>query len=158
MAAKTVPGLTQGDADKVMECLQGRLACFNDLHLTLKHIHWNVAGPNFIAVHEMLDPQVDFVRGLADIVAERIATMGGVPDGTSGAIIKHRTWGDYTVGRASVRDHLEALDAVYTGVITSNREGIGLCGELDPVSEGILVDATAELEKYQWFVRAHLTD
>ena len=34
---------------------------------------------NFIAVHEMLDPQVDTVRLQTDAVAERIATMGGEP-------------------------------------------------------------------------------
>src|SRR3712207_8342276 len=40
--------------------------------LTLKHIHWNVVGPHFIAVHEMIDPQVDAVRLMVDAIAERI--------------------------------------------------------------------------------------
>ena len=57
----TVPGMSQDDADKVIDLLQGRLVTLTDLQLTLKHIHWNVVGPHFIAVHEMLDPQVDAV-------------------------------------------------------------------------------------------------
>lgn len=54
----------------------------NDLALTLKHIHWNVVGPHFIAVHTMLDPQVVAVREMADETAERIATLGVAPLGT----------------------------------------------------------------------------
>jgi starvation-inducible DNA-binding protein len=58
-------------------------------------VHWNVVGPNFIGVHEMIDPQVELVRGYADEVAERIATLGKSPLGTPGAIINDRTWDDY---------------------------------------------------------------
>ncbi len=56
----------------------------NDLHLALKHVHWNVVGPNFIGVHEMIDPQVALVRGYADEAAERIAALGTSPQGTGG--------------------------------------------------------------------------
>jgi starvation-inducible DNA-binding protein len=35
--------------------MQGRLVGLVDLALTLKHIHWNVVGPDFISVHTMLD-------------------------------------------------------------------------------------------------------
>ncbi len=52
----TAPGLTPEKADQVIEVLQGRLNTYNDLHLTLKHVHWNVVGPSFIGVHEMIDP------------------------------------------------------------------------------------------------------
>ena len=52
----TVPGLERHDADQIVELLQNRLHALNDLQLTLKHAHWNVIGPHFIAVHEMLDP------------------------------------------------------------------------------------------------------
>ena len=45
---------------------------------------------------------------------------------------------------------------MYDGVISSNRKAITLAGELDPVTEDILIGQTAELEKFQWFVRAHL--
>jgi hypothetical protein len=82
MASKyTVPGLAPEKAERVATVLQDRLTMTLDLHLTLKHVHWNVVGPNFIAVHEMLDPQVDAVRAMSDAIAERIATHGYEPMG-----------------------------------------------------------------------------
>src|SRR5699024_8662522 len=69
----TVPGLSSAEGDKVAGILQERLAALIDLSLTLKHVHWNVVGPHFIAVHEMIDPHVDEVRAMVDETAERIA-------------------------------------------------------------------------------------
>ena len=156
MTQFTVPGLTEKQGTKIADLLQKQLSTYNDLHLTLKHVHWNVVGPNFIGVHEMIDPQVDLVRGYADEVAERIATLGGSPQGTPGSILKDRTWDDYSVGRDTVQAHLAALDLVYNGVIEDTRRGIDETEKLDPVTQDILIGHSAELEKFQWFVRAHL--
>jgi len=156
MTQFTVPGLTEKQGTKIADLLQKQLSTYNDLHLTLKHVHWNVIGPNFIGVHEMIDPQVDLVRGYADEVAERIATLGGSPQGTPGSILKDRTWDDYSVGRDTVQAHLAALDLVYNGVIEDTRRGIDETEEADPVTQDILIGHSAELEKFQWFVRAHL--
>jgi starvation-inducible DNA-binding protein len=152
----TVPGMTPEQGGEVAALLQGRLHAYNDLHLTLKHAHWNVVGPNFISVHEMIDPQVEAVRGFADDVAERIATLGGSPKGTPGSIVAERTWEDYSIGRDTAIAHLAALDVVYQGVISSVREVIGKVGDLDPVTEDMLIGQSAELELFHWFVRAHL--
>ena len=154
----TTPGIPTADAERVVELLQDRLHAANDLHLTLKHVHWNVVGPHFISVHEMIDPQVEIVRGFADDLAERIATLGGSPQGTPGSIVDNRTWGEYSIGRATTQEHLGALDVVYQGVITSYREQIKELGELDPVTEDMFIGQTDKLELFHWFVRAHLED
>lgn len=156
MTSFTVPGLSAEQGTTVANMLQQRLSTYNDLHLTLKHIHWNVVGPNFIGVHEMIDPQVEAVRGYADVLAERIAALGTAPNGTAGAIEKDRTWDDYSVGRDTAQAHLAALDVVYDGVIESNRAAIDEIGEIDKITEDLLIGQTAELEKFQWFIRAHL--
>ncbi|MBJ8342642.1 DNA starvation/stationary phase protection protein [Antrihabitans sp. YC3-6] len=156
MAKFTLPGLSAEQGAEVAAVLQERLSAYNDLHLTLKHIHWNVVGPNFIGVHEMIDPQVELVRGFADSVAERIAALGGSPKGTPGAIISDRTWDDYSVGRDSAQAHLAALDLVYIGVITDGRKAIAKVGDVDPITEDMLIGQTGDLEQFQWFVRAHL--
>jgi starvation-inducible DNA-binding protein len=152
----TVPGIDNEDAESAIELLQSRLHAHNDLHLTLKHVHWNVVGPHFIAVHEMIDPQVEAVRGMADDTAERIATLGGSPKGTPGAIVAERTWDDYSIGRATTQEHLAALDLVYRGVIESTRSAVEKVGELDPVTEDMLIGQLEKLELFHWFIRAHL--
>lgn len=153
--AYTVPGLGSEDSVRLVESLQDRLHAMNDLQLTLKHAHWNVTGSRFIAVHEMLDPQIEEVRDNADDLAERIAQLGGSPVGTPGRLVAERSWTDYGLGKADSQAHLKALDEVYTGIIASHRKAITLAGELDPVTEDLLISQTAGLEKFQWFMRAH---
>ncbi|MFF5292047.1 Dps family protein [Paractinoplanes globisporus] len=86
-----------------------------------------MVGPNFIAVHTMLDPQVDAVRPMVDALAERIATLGGSPVGTPGALVTQRSWDDYAIGRAQTNAHLAALQAgsrllsLRAGTITAPR-------------------------------------
>lgn len=154
----TLPGLDEATAEQARAVLQERLVALTDLHLTLKHIHWNVVGENFIAVHEMLDPQVDNVRLAADALAERIAAMGGEPVGTPGALVQARGWDDYPLLRATVAEHLSALDNVYTGVVTGHRAAFERLEDLDTVSHDMVVQQTQDLEQFQWFVRAHLED
>ena len=152
----TVPSLTPDEGARTAALLQERLHSLNDLHLTLKHVHWNVVGPTFIAVHEMLDPQVDAVRLMVDEIAERIATLGVSPVGTPGALVKARTWDDYPIGRATATEHLTELDKVYVGVIASHRAAADATATLDPVTNDLLIGQLHELEKFHWFVRAHL--
>jgi starvation-inducible DNA-binding protein len=154
----TTPGLTREQAERVIELLQSRLHAMNDLQLTLKHVHWNVVGPHFIAVHEMIDPQVDAVRGFADDVAERIATLGGSPKGTPGAIVAERKWDDYSLGRAGTQEHLGALDLTYRGILGTNREVIKELDDIDLVTQDMVIGQTEQLELFHWFIRAHLED
>jgi DNA-binding ferritin-like protein (oxidative damage protectant) len=152
----TVPGMKTDTAAAVIALLQQRLHALNDLALTLKHVHWNVVGPQFISVHTMLDPQVDGVRAMVDDIAERIATLGGSPNGTPGALVAARSWDDYSVGRADAIAHLAALDVVYQGVIADHRVAIDETEESDPVTQDLLISQAGDLEQYHWFVRAHL--
>ncbi|MFN8051001.1 MAG: DNA starvation/stationary phase protection protein [Acidimicrobiales bacterium] len=152
----TIPGMKAADASAAVTILQRRLEALIDLTLTLKHVHWNVVGNGFIGVHEMLDPQYEAVALMVDATAERIAAMGGSPNGLAGSLVKHRTWDDYDLDRAVVPQHLLALDRAYAGVISSHREAVERMGDLDPVTEDMLIGQLGQLEGFQWFIRAHL--
>lgn len=158
MSTYTVPGMRPQDSRDVASLLQERLNALNDLALTLKHVHWNVVGPNFIAVHTMLDPQVDAVRDMVDATAERISTLGSSPVGTPGALVAQRSWDDYSVGRGDAIAHLGALDLVYDGVVQGHRRAIAETEKPDPVTQDMLIGQSEKLELFQWFIRAHLED
>lgn len=154
----TVPGVDVSKGQDLAKEMQSCLHQLNELHLTLKHAHWNVVGPKFIGIHLMLDPQVDGVREMTDTVAERMATMGVPPVGTPGALVRDRDWDDYSIGLAQATEHLGALDMVYSRVIENHRRVLDIAGDIDPISEDMLIGQTGEMEQYQWFVRAHLQD
>jgi starvation-inducible DNA-binding protein len=156
---KLIPTLDKATTEKTVTELQTALDVLNDLALTLKHAHWNVYGPNFIAVHEMLDPQIDELRDAADTVAERIAALGSAAVGTSTETLRgaKAILREYPVkGKDTTEAHLAAIDDQYTDAETYLRGAIVKVDELDLVSSNILQDVLQNLEQFQWFVRSHL--
>ena len=149
--AFVVPGLDEAASEKAIAILQNRLSQEQEAALVLKHAHWNVTGPNFIAVHEMLDPEVEAVLAQADETAERIATLG------ADAIVRTRTWKSFDAeGRVGTEEYLKALIEYYDAFIADDRKAIAELDELDVISSNIIQDHVQELEKFQWFMRSHL--
>ena len=88
--------------------LNRHLAAAIDLHAQVKQAHWNVRGPNFIAIHELFDKVADAVEEYSDKIAERAGTLGGTAEGTvqiaAGGRSSSRTgWGRPTRRRRSQR-------------------------------------------------------
>ena len=152
-------GMDIGDAEKVATILQERLASLIDLSLILKHVHWNVIGPGFVAVHELMDDQTESTRAMIDEVAERISTLGGVAAGLAQQVVDMRATDDqYALGRAPVMAHLGALDKVYETLGAEHRSAIEQVADIDPISEDLLVSQAGRLELNHWFIRAHISD
>lgn len=153
----TNPGLDEETSEKIITILQNRLSNEQEAALVLKHAHWNLVGPNFIAVHEMLDPEVDSLLNQADETAERISQLGGSPMGRADDVVANRNWDKFELtGRKSVEEYLKALIAYYEQFIAADREAIKQLDELDVISSNIVQDHVQDLEKFLWFMRAHL--
>jgi len=156
MVNSKISELADKNASQAAEVLQERLAGLLDLQLNLKHIHWNVVGPNFIAVHEMIDEHVASIREMTDDIAERIAILGSEPVGTAGHIANHRNWEEYSLKTADVQTHLLKLDLLYDAIIGDHRKSVSNVSNVDPVTEDLFIGQLSKLELYQWFVRSHL--
>jgi hypothetical protein len=61
--------------------LQARLSDALDLEAQMKQAHWNVKGRDFQQLHELFDKVYGEVEDFVDILADRIATLGGIADG-----------------------------------------------------------------------------
>ena len=75
-----------------IQLLQSRLADVVDLGTQAKQAHWNVKGPNFIALHELFDSVASDVANYTDLIAERITALGGIAEGTAAVAAERSTF------------------------------------------------------------------
>tara|TARA_R110002049_G_scaffold305056_3_gene501157 strand:+ start:112247 stop:112735 length:489 start_codon:yes stop_codon:yes gene_type:complete len=140
--------------EKVTALLQENLTNLIDLALTMKQAHWNVVGPNFRSIHLQLDEIIETVRGASDEVAERIVTLGIAADGRASTVAESSELESYPNDFVRVDETIGHIaDAVKT-TIDSLRAAIDKLGDLDPISEDMLIAISGPLEKHLWMLQA----
>jgi starvation-inducible DNA-binding protein len=88
----------------VIALLQPLLSDTLDLQSQVRMAHWNVRGPNFIALHELFDTFSAELAGHIDSLAERIVQLGGTPEGTSRQVAKASRLKEYPKGLVDAQD------------------------------------------------------
>jgi starvation-inducible DNA-binding protein len=142
---------------KSAELLNRHLAAAIDLHAQVKQAHWNVRGPAFIAVHELLDKVADVVEGYSDTIAERAATLGSTAEGTTQVAVKRSFLDRYELGVADEKAHLTAVTAALAAFGDSVRKGIdqaAACGDQD--TSDVFTEVSRGIDYQTWLVESHL--
>jgi len=152
-----LPALTEPhEREAVANELQATLQELIDLALIGKQLHWAVVGPAFRPVHLHLDELVDSWHALADTVAERAVTLGYVPNGQARAV----TAGSQLrpVAEGALEDHVVVREMTHRVAEVSElaRARMERLGEVDAVSQDVLIDVVRALEEQQWMLRAQL--
>lgn len=150
-------GLKSNTKSAMIDLLNARLADAIDLALVTKQAHWNLKGPTFIAVHELLDTLRDDVDEHVDIIAERVAQLDGIALGTLQTVSKASKLAPYPTDIRKVSDHVGALVDRYAAVSKSTREGIDTADEAgDADTADIFTAFSRSLDKNLWFLKSHL--
>jgi len=154
---KTRNTLSEKVRKKIAALLSARLADAIDLSLQLKQAHWNVKGPNFIALHELFDSVHDVVESRVDGLAERLTALGGVAEGTIQAVGKRSSLPAYPLAIRSGTDHLQALARVLAAFGGLTRAAIGAAAAAgDEVTADLFNASTGEIDKQLWLIEANL--
>ena len=145
---RVVPAAENGVGFRLQHCLVELI----DLGLHAKQAHWNVVGPEFRSVYAQFDEIAEMARGAADTVAERLAALEISPDGSAVAV-GESPLDPFPLGWLPSPKAVEAMLGRVEHIGRRNRTRIAEIRGFDPVSENILVEIVAELDKAAWMLR-----
>src|SRR5262245_27781092 len=142
---------------KAVELLNARLADCIDLQTQTKQAHWNVKGPNFIALHELFDKINEEVEDYVDEIAERAVQLGGVAEGTARSVARRSALAEYPLKAVDGGGHVEALSSALAAFGTAARKGIDQANDLgDLDTADVFTGISRGIDKWLWMVEAHL--
>lgn len=154
---KTKNDLPEPSRGQLVELCNARLADAIDLQTQCKQAHWNVKGPDFIALHELFDRLNEDVESYIDMIAERAVQLGGIADGTLRSAAKRSSLHEYSAVGGSGHAHVEALSTTLAMFGKHARNAITQCSELgDADSTDLFTEVSRGTDKWLWFIEAHL--
>ncbi|MGW3622098.1 Dps family protein [Streptomyces sp. NPDC000880] len=136
------------------DALQGTLVDLLALSLMAKQAHWNIVGPRFRSIHLQLDEVVAAARAYADTVAERAAALGISPDGRVTTVAETGSVADPKEGWLQDTEIVSLLVDALEEAVLRLRERIAATEESDRVTQDLLIEITASLEKHRWMFQA----
>ncbi|WP_372800428.1 DNA starvation/stationary phase protection protein Dps [Paracoccus seriniphilus] len=156
MAVK-IQGLKDNARKTAVSELNARLADSLALGMAIKQAHWNVKGPGFIAVHELLDSVYANLQEHIDVMAERVQILDGVAQGTAEVVAKNTTLKEYPTDLTSTADHLKAICERLRDHGGKLRAAIDTTDEAgDANTADIFTAASRTADKDLWFLESHL--
>jgi starvation-inducible DNA-binding protein len=159
-AAKTFSTRHDLPADarqKLVAILNQQLADTTDLRTQTKHAHWNVKGPNFIALHKLFDELAAQLSEYADEIAERATALGGVATGTARVVAATSRVPEFPPDAFDWKAVVTALADRYANLARTTREAIDQSDELgDQDTADLFTEVSRGLDKSLWFLEAHL--
>jgi starvation-inducible DNA-binding protein len=142
---------------QVAALLNARLADCVDLKLRAKHAHWNVKGPQFIALHELFDSVATALEGHSDALAERAVSLGGTAAGLVGHVAKGSSLPAWPAAAHDGPEHVAALSDGLAAFGKGVRKAIDQATALgDAVTADLFTEIGGEVDKQLWFLEAHL--
>lgn len=142
---------------KVALALDVTLAASIDLWTHAKHAHWNVKGVHFISLHKLFDEVASKSQVYIDMIAERIAQLGGIAEGTLDAVSRKSPLPKYPINITDGEEHTHALASslgAFGRHLKNKMEEFDELKDYDTVD--ILTEASRGIDELLWFVEAHV--
>ncbi|HJZ67561.1 MAG TPA: DNA starvation/stationary phase protection protein Dps [Blastocatellia bacterium] len=153
----TLIDLEESTRRSLITLLNQRLADMVDLFNQTKYAHWNVKGSDFIQLHELFDNVAERVEEACDLLAERVATLGGTAAGTTRQSANVSSIPEYDLSAVDGPEHVASLAGQIAHLAASVRSAIKESDRLgDPTTADLFTEISRTLDKDLWFLEAHL--
>ncbi|MEB3341589.1 DNA starvation/stationary phase protection protein Dps [Okeania sp.] len=151
--------LPEENRSKIAEIINNTLANTIDLKTQVKQAHWNVKGMNFYQLHQLFDEMASELEEYIDMFAERIVALGGIAIGTARIAASDSYLPEYPYEITDGKEHLLALADRFSIYAKLVREGIDKTDELkDADTADLYTEVSRTIDKYLWFLEAHLAN
>jgi starvation-inducible DNA-binding protein len=141
----------------LVELLNQTLADTTDLLTQTKYAHWNVKGQNFYQLHLLFDELADLLFEHGDSIAERATALGGEARGTVRMAATDSRIPEIRTNAVTGLEYVEALAnnlALHAANIRGGIDAAVSHGDQDTAD--LLTELSREVDKYLWFLEAHL--
>src|SRR5690606_27460751 len=142
--------LKESDKEVTANVLQSTLVDLIDMSLVAKRAHWNVVGPDFRSVHLQLDELVSAARTYTDSVAARANAIGVSPNGKAKTVAGASGLTEYPDIWQDTKATVDAIVEILAEMIERLRKSIDETDKADLVTQDLLIEIAAELEKQHW--------
>jgi starvation-inducible DNA-binding protein len=156
---ETSNDLSSATRQSVVEVLNEHLAGAIDLHLQAKQAHWNVKGPNFVALHDLFDRVAADATQYADVIAERAVALGGIARGSLQAVARRSRLREYPDSVGQWRGHVRAMQAAMAAFGRGVRRAIDEATALnDAGTADLFTEISRGADKTLWMIEAHIQE
>ena len=136
--------------------LNTQLAAAIDFHGQIKQAHWNVRGPNFMAIHALFDKVAATALDASDLIAERAAGLGGTAGGTIQVASAKSYLVPYPLGVADEVKHIFVVSAALVAFGRSIREASAQSTTRgDATTAELFTEIVRGIVLQLWFVESH---
>ncbi|MGH7965000.1 MAG: DNA starvation/stationary phase protection protein Dps [Candidatus Binatia bacterium] len=140
----------------VITMLNQTLACTVDLRSQVKQAYWNVRGEDFSSLHTLFATLARKLDTYTDLVAERIAVLGGTALGTAHTVATQSTLPEYPDAIVDGSAHVLALAERFAYYAAALRGSITRAADVeDAGSAALYTDLSRGVDKQLWLLDAH---
>lgn len=153
--AHPAPSLNEERRAELIAGLNRTLAHLLDLTNAAKQAHWNVRGPNFYGLHELFDHVANETRAYADLIAERVVTLGGTAHGTIDDVATGTGFSPFPTDEHDWEPLVEAIHARSVGAAELCRSHADDADD-DLATQDIYIEVMRGIEMRAWMLEAHI--
>lgn len=150
-------GVPDKNRQTLIALLNLRLADSADIHSQVKWAHWNVKGKDFYQLHLLFDSVATHLEDQIDTIAERIAALGGVANGTVRESAAKSSIPEADLSAADGPTMVKFLVHNLGHYANALRTAVQEADDLeDAITTDLFTTLTREMDKDLWFIEAHI--
>ncbi|MGB3775678.1 MAG: DNA starvation/stationary phase protection protein [Leeuwenhoekiella sp.] len=144
----------KGGTQTSTDALQASLYELTDQYLAVHQMHWNVRGPEFYSLHDLLGELYEDLAGSIDMIAERKLALGQAADGRPDAVAKNANLEAIPADYVKDSQVIDLLSKRYKTITDRLGDRIEETGKTDVATQDALIGVRRMIDLHLYKLRS----